>query len=322
MTRKSSNHPMQQADTRGRKRAASQAIALPTTTKRLVPASVQLRNEISFDDRIDDFDEESDRSSSESDEENETSIPTSVLVLGIGKKTRSFAGIPGIYQGITNTTRKIVEHYTLYKKPLLTLGEILLLIQNAWARAQTECRYLERVSAVDIYLKSIRTRTRAHLVAECHSHITKIYGINHLSKDAMKEKVEYLLDGDRFICRRAKREKYFEGRKRKGNREPNFLEKINGVFICLVATAIRHCLKAWRTGKCADSVQEFKYETAWLTYERISKTWASHGPRVQELIVSNVKADLSRQIAAHVKIVEIEPTDAPQLEDQGVTGEL
>ncbi|KAF8436092.1 hypothetical protein BGX38DRAFT_1274633 [Terfezia claveryi] len=149
MTHKSSNHPMQQADTRGRKRAASQAIALPVTTKQSVPASVQLRNEISFNDRIDNFDKESDKSSSESDEENETSIPTSVLAPGIGKKTRSFAGIP-------------------------------------------------------------------------------------------------------------------------------------------------------------DSVQEFKYETAWLTYEKISKTWASHGPRVQELIVSNIKADLSYQIAAYMKIAELE----------------
>ncbi|KAF8430919.1 hypothetical protein BGX38DRAFT_1146771 [Terfezia claveryi] len=205
---------------RDRKRTASQAIALPVTTKRSVPVLVQLRNEISFDDRIDDFDEESDRSSSESDEEIETSIPTSVLAPDIGKKTRSFASILGIHQGITNTIRKIVEYYTLYKKPLLTPGEIQLLTQNVW-------------------LKSIHMRTRAHLVAECRSHIMKIYGINYLSKDAMKEKVEYLLDRDRFICRRAKREKYFEGRKRKGNREPDFLEKINGVFICLVATAIR-----------------------------------------------------------------------------------
>ncbi|RPB18237.1 hypothetical protein L211DRAFT_854316 [Terfezia boudieri ATCC MYA-4762] len=115
----------------------------------------------------------------------------------------------------------------------------------------------------------------------------------------MKQKIEYLLDGDRFICRRAKRDihhgqfqaeeivaivyqKYFEGAKRKGNREPDFLEKINGVFICFVATAISHCLKAWKTGECADSMQEFKYEMAW----------------------------------PHMKIVEIEPTNAPQPEDQ------
>ncbi|KAF8423728.1 hypothetical protein BGX38DRAFT_1147240 [Terfezia claveryi] len=261
-----------------RKRAASQTIAPLATTKRSAP--VQLRNKISFNNDIDDIDEidnEGDRSSSESDEdENKTSTPTSVLAPGISKRTRTFA------------------------------GEVLLLIENAWARAQIESRYLDRVLAVDCYLKSIHTRTRAHLVAECHSHIAKIYSINRLSKEEMKQKIEYLLDGDRFICRRAKQDlhegrfraeeivaivfqKYFEGAKRKGNREPNFLEKINGVFICFVATAIRHCLKAWKTGKYAESVQEFKYKTTW---------YISHG------------------IAAYVKIVEIEPTDAPQPKDQ------
>ncbi|KAF8441131.1 hypothetical protein BGX38DRAFT_1272837 [Terfezia claveryi] len=135
---------MQQADLRGRKRATSQAIVLPATTKWSVPASVQLRNKISFDNRIDDLDEESDRSNSESDKENETSIPTSVL-------------------------------------------------------------------------------------------------------DAMKEKVEYILDGDRFICRRAKRKD------------------------------IEDMGESWTAGAGTD--------------------------------VSNVKADLSYRIAAHVRIVEIEPTD-------------
>ena len=60
-----------------------------------------------------------------------------------------------------------------------------------------------------------------------------------------------------------------------GNREPVFLDKINGVFICFVASAIRHCLKAWRTGKCATDDEkkknkslEFKYETAWRKYKR------------------------------------------------------
>ncbi|RPB19387.1 hypothetical protein L211DRAFT_853202 [Terfezia boudieri ATCC MYA-4762] len=85
----------------------------------------QLRNEISFNDDIDDLDEidnEGDRSSSESDEdENKTSTPTSILAPGIGKWTRAFASIPGIHQGITNVTQKIIEQYTLYKKPLLIL---------------------------------------------------------------------------------------------------------------------------------------------------------------------------------------------------------
>lgn len=48
-----------------------------------------------------------------------------------------------------------------------------------------------------------------------------------------------------------------------GNRDPDFLDKINGVFICFVASAIRHSLKAWRKGDSIPVMQEFKYETAW-----------------------------------------------------------
>ena len=56
--------------------------------------------------------------------------------------------------------------------------------------------------------------------------------------------------------------KYFFSKRMKGNRDPEFLERINGVFICLVATTIRHCLKMWRTGEYLDG-PDFKYETAW-----------------------------------------------------------
>ncbi|KAF8420155.1 hypothetical protein BGX38DRAFT_1147407 [Terfezia claveryi] len=90
-------------------------------------APVQLRNEISFNNNIDDIDEinnEGDRSSSESDEdENKTSTPTSILAPGIGKQIRAFAGILGMHQGITNVAWKIVEQYTLYKKLLLIPGK-------------------------------------------------------------------------------------------------------------------------------------------------------------------------------------------------------
>ncbi|RPB28143.1 hypothetical protein L211DRAFT_778723 [Terfezia boudieri ATCC MYA-4762] len=117
----------------------------------------------------------------------------------------------------------------------------------------------------------------------------------------MKIQVKYLLDGDRFICRQTSREvgwsdgrhsqalnklillaekefrgrfqaeeivniiyqRYFQGAKMKGNRDPSFLDRINGVFICFVASAMRHGLKVWRTGDCNPVIQEFKYETAW-----------------------------------------------------------
>jgi len=41
---------------------------------------------------------------------------------------------------------------------------------------------------------------------------------------------------------------------------------------------------------------------------------------VQELLISNVKADLARQIAALVKMVEIEPTDTLVVEDSAWYG--
>ena len=56
---------------------------------------------------------------------------------------------------------------------------------------------------------------------------------------------------------------YFKTIKRKGNQDPKFLDRVNGAFICLVATAIWHSLKAWKTGGLNDKGPEFKYETAY-----------------------------------------------------------
>jgi len=55
--------------------------------------------------------------------------------------------------------------------------------------------------------------------------------------------------------------KYYAGKKMRGYRNCELHEKINGIFICLVATALRHYLKQWVTGELAEEVAEFKYET-------------------------------------------------------------
>jgi len=44
-------------------------------------------------------------------------------------------------------------------------------------------------------------------------------------------------------------------------------------------------------------------------------TWNAHPKSIQELLVDNVKADLARRIAAQVRVVEDEPTNAPEIED-------
>ena len=59
-----------------------------------------------------------------------------------------------------------------------------------------------------------------------------------------------------MICQR-----YFNGFKRQGTRDPEFLDRINGMFVCFVATAIRHCLKACMTGELAETGTDLKYKT-------------------------------------------------------------
>ena len=58
--------------------------------------------------------------------------------------------------------------------------------------------------------------------------------------------------------------KYFAGNKMRGHTDDRFFDSINEVFFCLVASAIRHVLKAWSTGVFIEStlVNAFKYETA------------------------------------------------------------
>jgi sulfur transfer complex TusBCD TusB component (DsrH family) len=70
----------------------------------------------------------------------------------MGRGSRSFAAIPDKYQEMTRIAAKVVAAYTLYQKPLLTPGETLLLIQNAWHRAQLHNRYVEKVKEVDNYV--------------------------------------------------------------------------------------------------------------------------------------------------------------------------
>ena len=48
----------------------------------------------------------------------------------------------------------------------------------------------------------------------------------------------------------------------------------------------------------------------------LRNTWCDYNPAVQDLIMSNIKADLACRIVVHVKVVESEPTKATEREDQ------
>src|SRR5437016_9839126 len=74
------------------------------------------------------------------------------LVPEIVQSTRSFAGIPDKYQGITNIVWQVVESCTLYQKPLLIPGKVLQLIHDPWEWAQGKNEPLQTVRKVDAYV--------------------------------------------------------------------------------------------------------------------------------------------------------------------------
>ncbi|RPB19280.1 hypothetical protein L211DRAFT_767513, partial [Terfezia boudieri ATCC MYA-4762] len=48
---------------------------------------------------------------------------------------------------------------------------------------------------------------------------------------------------------------FFWWPKMRGKRDSKFFDKINNVFICLVAAAMQHCLKELRTGEASEAME-------------------------------------------------------------------
>ena len=109
--------------------------------------------------------------------------------------------------------QSVIVHYTSYHKPRLTPVEILLRIQDACRKVQSGHRFVEKDKTVYSYmsekksvrlrritnlkkLKSIHSRTRAQLIAECKGSIAKIYKISGLYQSRIAKVVEHLSQGD------------------------------------------------------------------------------------------------------------------------------
>ncbi|KAF8455731.1 hypothetical protein BGX38DRAFT_1257986 [Terfezia claveryi] len=229
----------------------------------------------------------------------------------VGPRSRSFFAIPDEYKELTSRAAEHVRFYTLFGNPMLNAEEIQQLLSVAWLKAQEETREkLKRMKTANAYLHSIHSRTRAHLVYECKHSIVELFALNHLPQHEIAERVKYLLFQDRFICREDGREahqrhfhaneiteiifrKYFSNMKMRGNSDDTFFDSINEVFICLVTSAMRHCLKAWTTGVYVEppSTGNFRYDTT-------VTTWNAHPRKVRVLLLAAIKADIGARLAA------------------------
>ncbi|KAF8444338.1 hypothetical protein BGX38DRAFT_1260974 [Terfezia claveryi] len=129
----------------------------------------------------------------------------------VGPRSRSFFAIPDEYKELTSRAAEHVCFYTLFRNPMLNVEEIQQLLSVAWLKAQEETKEkLKRMKTANAYAH--QRHFRANEITEIIFH------------------------------------KYFSNMKMCGNSDDTFFDSINEVFICLVTSAMRHCLKAWTTG--------------------------------------------------------------------------
>ncbi|KAF8415920.1 hypothetical protein EV426DRAFT_706044 [Tirmania nivea] len=246
--------------------------------------------------------------------------------IHIGRRSRSIFNIPDQYRDTTARAAAFVRYYIFFENPMLNPNEIAQLVLESWADAIQETgQNLESLKK----LCSIYSRTHAHLVYEYKKCIIEVYKLNHLSQAEIADNVEALLFQDRFICRQDGREtdqrhfraqeimevifrKYFSRIKMQGNFDNSFFDSINEVFICLVTSAMRHCLKGWTTGVYEEpsKSQEFKYETTIRIYKRFLATWEAHSLRMCNLLLATIKADLRERLIATQPKMDLESDQA------------
>ncbi|KAF8455618.1 hypothetical protein BDZ91DRAFT_801362 [Kalaharituber pfeilii] len=200
-----------------------------------------------------------------------------------------------------------------------TRNTVQTLVNEAWAEGDEKAgKTAEPTRESTRYLKSIHSRTRSHLVSACASSIMEVYGLEGETIEDRRTKVAELLDKDRFLCPEQYRPKtkipkryfnalelvtiiwqyYFSGPRMKGKRDPIFLDKINGKFLCLVASTMRHCLTFWATGELTpkESRTDFNYANCANMHRRIWRTWKKYKPEVKGALLIAIK---KRHQSAH-----------------------
>ncbi|KAF8448464.1 hypothetical protein BGX38DRAFT_1270252 [Terfezia claveryi] len=178
----------------------------------------------------------------------------------VGPRSRSFFTILEQYKELTTRAASHVHYYTLFANPMLNAEEIQQLLSVSWIKAQEDTgQELERVKI---------TNTHTHQRHFRASEITDV--IFH---------------------------KYFASVKMRGNFDETFFDSINEVFICLVTSAMHHCLKSWTTGVYVEPPKtgDFKYDTSIYQPLNIGDTSAFEAELIQELLQAKQVTQLAWQ---------------------------
>ncbi|KAI5781344.1 hypothetical protein DFH27DRAFT_616812 [Peziza echinospora] len=98
-----------------------------------------------------------------------------------------------------------------------------------------------------------------------------------------------------------------------GNVDPNFTNKINGAFLCVVASLIQHSLIAWQTGTLDNHLEEYTATRSSCAHARMTATWALYPTRVSTFLIGFIKTKLNNLVVKEHGIADEEPVDPAAL---------
>ncbi|KAI5781126.1 hypothetical protein DFH27DRAFT_617115 [Peziza echinospora] len=101
--------------------------------------------------------------------------------------------------------------------------------------------------------------------------------------------------------------RFLRGPKSMGNVDPNSASKINGAFLCFVASVIQHSPKAWRSGTLDNPLEEYRASRSSRAHQRILATWALYPARIGKLMIGVVKNKLDNLVIKEHGVADEEP---------------
>ncbi|RPB20183.1 hypothetical protein L211DRAFT_852585 [Terfezia boudieri ATCC MYA-4762] len=243
-------------------------------------------------------------------------------------RNRSFTQFDGITKAVVTIAAKRIERVTFFENPLPDTEGTESMLAAAWKAAEVECAVdEERTSKIDSYLRSIQSWTRSHLVYEAKRHIARLYGFDqNCSPEYIRKHVSWLLDKDRFTCQREKRVgwgqrfraseavdfihmNYFDGPKKLGNRDPEFMSRISSPFMCLIFATLQHALQTYETGMFKDG-EFFNYEKAGVDFNRMLDQWNLLTTTMEQTLLKIIRLEIAKLCELHGKVVRWQRAEA------------
>ncbi|PUU79715.1 hypothetical protein B9Z19DRAFT_1124812 [Tuber borchii] len=215
---------------------------------------------------------------------------------------------------ILGKAKALMLRYTRFDNPLPNAVALTSQVYTVWSKVQdtiSDAGYIDPSEENLNLLRGKYTAVRGQFLFHIR---TNIKGLYSLPKDptAMVPRIEYLLEGDRFMCSSNGYEnltfrflapqianaiygKYFDGVKMQGMLDQGFLKRINGNIICLTCAMLCHVLRAWQTGIFKTPAQ-FKHDVVRDLFVRQRNTWLGFAKETQKAFVLNLHWTMTRRL--------------------------